>query len=58
MPQLSLHMQVWASLDAKNKVDVSKLIMTTQTGRQINIGTGGGGRGGSGRVIDVEARVN
>ena len=63
-------MQVKASMDGTNKVTIGEIILRTNTGKTINLGngngsnwggggegSGGGGSGSSGRVIDVEAKV-
>ena len=59
-------MQVKASMDGTNKVTIGEIILRTNTGKIISIGNGngsnwggggGGGSGSSGRVIDVEAKV-
>ena len=57
-------------MDGTNKVTIAEIILRTNTGKIINIGNGsgsnwgsggggssGGGGGSSGRVIDVEAKV-
>ena len=52
-------------MDGKNKVTINEIILRTNTGQIINVGSssgssrggGGGGGGGDRRVIDVEAKV-
>lgn len=48
-------------MDGSNKIDISEMILRTNSGRTITVGSSGNGRGGGGgsrRVIDVEGRVN
>lgn len=47
-------------MDGSNKIDISEMILRTNSGRTITVGSsnGRGGGGGSRRVIDVEGRVN